>query len=332
MALYRVLDSIKHKDKDKLREQFALDVLTGFSAEKKYLPSLYFYDEEGSRLFSEIMNQPEYYPTQCEFEILRTHSKKISELIGDVPFNLMELGAGDGRKTQLLLEQLLSEKKNFSYIPVDISEDAVAQMTDRLHQELKNLKIEGVVGEYMDSVDLVQQRSSEKNVILFLGGNIGNFTPSYAMVFLRTLWRHLDSGDLLYIGFDLKKDVFVMNKAYNDRAGVTAAFNLNVLQRINNELGANFDLSKFKHYGSYNPVIGAMESFLISLEDQEVYVKELEKNFSFYGYEAIHLEYSHKYLPKRIHELAAEAGYEVIAKLTDEREFFMGSVWKVIKD
>ncbi len=328
---YKVLDSIRNQKKDALKEQFALDVLTGFSAQKKYIPSKYFYDERGSILFEKITDQVDYYPTRCEFEVFEKNKGNIAGAIGKEHFNLIELGAGDGRKTKVLIDEFMRKDMDFTYIPVDISESAVANMTTKFKEEFDGLKIKGVVGEYIDALDDIRENSAGRNVLLFLGSNIGNFNPEAAFVFLRIIWKHLNPDDYMLIGFDLKKDLKRLTQAYNDTEGVTADFNINVLRRINNELGGTFNLENFTHYGFYNPVIGAMESYLVSLKDQSVFIKEIEKTFHFKAYEPIHLEYSNKYLLEDIQSMANETGFIQVENFFDNERNFVDSLWRVKK-
>ncbi len=328
---YEILDSIRNQDKDQLKENFAIDILTGFSARKKYIPSKYFYDAKGSELFEQITDQVDYYPTKCEFEVFERNKGQIAGVIGKDHFNLIELGAGDGRKTRVLLEEFLAKDMNFTYVPVDISESAVSNMDQQFAKEFPNLDFKGIVGEYIDSIESIKSNSKGRNVLLFLGSNIGNFNPESAFVFLRILWKHMNPDDYMLIGFDLKKDLKKLTRAYNDEKGVTAEFNLNVLRRINNELGGTFDLSKFAHHGIYNPKIGAMESYLISLEDQDVYIGEIEKAFHFNAYEPIHLEYSNKYLLPDIEKMASDTGFSLVENFFDSEKNFVDSLWRVQK-
>ena len=328
---YKILETKTENDAQSMREQFALDVLMGFSSKHKYLPSKYFYDDRGSELFSKITETPEYYPTQCEFNILQSKGRDIAQSLGQTNMNIVELGAGDGRKTLLFLRQLLENQQNFEYHPIDISEYAIEKLDQTLKRELPELSHQGLVGEYFVSLKWIKENKKGKNVILFLGSNIGNFHLAQALVFLRSLWKNLNHGDQLLIGFDLKKDIDVLLWAYNDRSGFTRDFNLNILERINRELGGHFDLKNFQHFGTYNPHIGAMESYLISLCQQDVIIDELEKGFRFRAYEPIHLEYSYKYLEEDIAYLAKESGFSIQKNFYDQKKFYINSLWQVEK-
>lgn len=329
---YKVLHPRTFDTDSLLREAFALDVLMGLSSEHKSLPSKYFYDDAGSALFSQIMDLPEYYPTSCERLILEARCWDIAEAVANEPFRLVELGAGDGRKTRLLLDSFLQAKLDFDYVPVDISEAAMRDLTKRLSGELPALRCSGLVAEYFDGLRWLARESGTRMLVLFLGSNIGNFTGPGQRVFLRTLWSALDDGDLVLTGFDLKKDIDVLLAAYNDGQGVTKRFNLNLLQRINAELGGRFNLNDFRHFGTYNVFSGAMESYLISLHDQEVFIGALNRSFRFRAWEPIHVEYSFKFLPSDIPRLAEETGFEAVGTYGDPASYFIDALWRVRKE
>lgn len=327
-----VLDSLTSRNASSLRDQFAFDVLMGLSAEKKYLSSKYFYDSYGSELFEQITDLDEYYPTACEFEILQQVAPQIAATLGKDSFDIVELGAGDGRKTKVLLSRLQARDIDFSYIPVDISESAVNELCAALEVSHSGLAVQGIVGEYFDSIRYLNNNSERRKLVLFLGSNIGNFDFASALQFLRTIWQYLNHDDLLLVGFDLKKDIQTLLQAYNDSRGITRDFNLNVLTRINRELGGQFQLDTFSHYGLYNPVGGAMESYLVSLEEQTVYIDEIQKYFSFRAFEAIHMEYSYKYLLSDISDMAADTGFEVLHHWPDSNNYFVDALWQVRKE
>jgi L-histidine Nalpha-methyltransferase len=313
-------------------EQFALDVLMGLTSSPKSLPSKYFYDDEGSRLFAKITDTKDYYPTQCEAEILKNHSQDFLSFIPNrEPINFVELGAGDGRKTQIFLDNLNGINQNISYVPIDISQAAVEGITQQFRSQFPKLQIEGIVGEYFQALKWMATRQKSRNFVLFLGSNIGNFNHSQAEVFLRTMWNALNDGDFLLFGCDLKKNIDVMLRAYNDQEGYTKLFNINLLKRMNNELGANFQIKDFDHFGTYNIKLGAMESFIMSLKRQEVFVKHLGKTFCFEPYEPIHVEFSFKYLPEQINRLAKDTGFLPVAQYMDTKNYFCDSLVRVAK-
>jgi L-histidine N-alpha-methyltransferase len=327
----KVIDSHENTESFGSIEEFALDILVGLSETAKTLPSKYFYDEEGSRLFTEITRLDEYYLTACERETLESNKEQIAYHFGSQPFNLIEFGSGDGQKTSLLLQHFLEKQLVFRYVPIDISHSAMIDLFDHLGQNFPELEAEGLVSEYFTGIKWLANHTKRKNLVIFLGSNIGNFSHAQARVFLRNLWSSLKNGDEVLIGFDLKKDIELLLSAYNDSKGVTSRFNLNILKRINRELGGQFDLSKFRHFGTYNVFNGAMESFLISLEDQEVFIEQIGRSFKFRAWEPIHVEYSYKYTEADIRNLALETGYSVKENFYDPKRYFIDSLWAVNK-
>lgn len=311
------------------RTSFANDVLVGLSERPKRLPSAYFYDEEGSRLFQRIMGLPEYYLTRCEREVLASHSQEIGRQLGSEEINVVDLGAGDGAKTAILLERLMRSGSTVRYVPIDISEEALRQVTDRMCSEFPGLEISGLVTTYATGLRwLAEHGGPAANLVCFLGSNIGNFAKPRARAFLQGMWRVLRSQDALLIGFDLKKDIDVLLAAYNDPQGVTAAFNLNLLRRMNVELGADFDASKFRHFGTYDVHSGAMVSYLVSLVQQRVTIASLRMAFDFAPWEPVHTEYSYKYVPTDIEDLARDSGFRIEADYADGRGWFLDSLWR----
>lgn len=331
MRRYRVLHPRSQESAASARDTFALDVLMGLSSHPKSLPSRYFYDDAGSRLFTRITELPEYYPTACETAILREHGEEIARHAGGAPLRLVELGAGDGRKSGLLLDIFHRAGLEFSYVPIDISVGAMKSLTRALARTAPTIQVEGLVAEYFDGLRWLARESGTRMLVLFLGSNIGNFNAPGQRVFLRTLWNALSNDDLVLIGFDLKKDIDTLIAAYNDRAGVTAAFNLNMLTRINRELGGQFDIDRFRHFGTYNVFSGAMESYLLSLESQEVHIGAVNRSFSFGAWEPVHVEYSFKFLPSEVRRLAAETGFEPVAEFHDGLQYFTDALWCVRK-
>ena len=314
-ADYKILAEHDYADSFTERDAFALDVLVGLSSPRKALSSKYFYDSRGSELFQEITQLPEYYLTEVESEILDTHRDQIAGHLRGEPFNLIELGAGFSDKTTTLLRHFHRCRLEFQFVPIDISESATRQLVETLKRELPECEVHGLVGEYFDGIKWLNNRSRRKNLVLFLGSSIGNFTHSEACLFLRNLWNSLNPGDLVLIGFDLKKDIDLLLKAYNDAKGITSAFNLNLLERINRELGGQFDIAKFRHFGTYDVFSGGMESYLVSVERQTVFIEAIGRSFTFEPWEPIHTEYSHKYLVSDIETLSAETGFEIVGHL-----------------
>lgn len=331
-AGYRVISPDELKDLYQEEQEFAYQVLIGLSERPKRLPSRFFYDDEGSRLFQQIMELEEYYPTDCEREILTRYSGELADLVADRPVDVIDLGAGDGAKTMTLLEHFARRNLDFRYIPIDISEQAMKTVVAETKRRLPQLPVNGLVSEYIDGVQWMRRTSAGRmKLVLFLGSNIGNFERPLAREFLQRVWSALDSGDRLLLGFDLKKDIDVLLSAYNDKEGVTAAFNLNLLARMNRELGADFDLAKFQHYGTFDVLSGAMRSYLVSLEPQSVWVEALRQRFEFAAWEPIHTEYSYKYLRSDVVSLAKANGFRIEAEFLDERNWFVSSLWTVDK-
>lgn len=306
--------------------QFATDVLSGLTRTPKKLYSKYFYDEQGDKLFQEIMQMPSYYLTYSEFEIFDTHRQAILEQIGDKPFDLIELGAGDGYKTKVLLRHFLFKGADFTYRPIDISENVLLELENDLTENIPELDIQGLPGDYFQMLEKLSASSNRQKVILFIGANIGNLTRDQASDFLRQLQQSMASGDLLLIGFDLKKDPQTILDAYNDSTGITAAFNLNLLHRINRELGANFNVDAFKHWETYNPLTGETKSYLVSKQKQSVAF--LDTKIHFDAWEAIDVELSQKYSLKEIENLAKTTGFQVQQHFFDKRHFFVDTLWQ----
>ncbi len=310
---------------------FAEDVRRGLSSNPKFLSSKYFYDDEGSRLFQEIMKLPEYYLTKSEFEIFSTQTKQIYEAFGaSGEFDLIELGAGDGAKTSVLVDYFLKRKAAFTYVPIDISEEALHFLTDKFTAQFPNLSIQTERGDYFRTLETFKSKSDKRKIILFLGSNIGNFGRQQAQDFFASLRAVMNDGDRLFIGFDLQKDPRAILSAYDDAAGVTAAFNLNLLTRINRELSADFNPADFSHYASYHPIEGAARSFLMSRKTQTVTVESLNATFEFAAWEPIFMEISQKYNLAMIEDLARASGFQIAENFFDGRNFYANSLWKPV--
>lgn len=310
---------------------FAEDVRHGFSSTPKFLSSKYFYDDEGSRLFQEIMKLPEYYLTRAEFEIFQTQTPKIFDAFSakNEEFDLIELGAGDGTKTSLLVDYFLQQNAAFNYIPIDISQEALNVLTEKFAKQFPSLSIKTEQGDYFKTLETLGTKTANRKIILFLGSNIGNFSQEQAVGFFTNLRAVMNENDLLFIGFDLQKDPNTILDAYNDESGVTARFNLNLLSRLNRELGANFNLEDFSHYAAYHPIEGAARSFLMSRKEQTVFIESLGESFEFRAWEPIFMEISQKYHLEMIAELAETCGFQVVENFFDGRHYFVDSLWQV---
>lgn len=311
---------------------FAQDVLAGLTSTPKSLSSKYFYDDEGSRLFMEIMKLPEYYLTRAELEIFTGQTADIFEAFsrGASGFDLIELGAGDGTKTAVLIDHFLKQGYDFTYLPIDISQEALDALSAKFTLEFPDLAIESKTGDYFRILETLKDGSDRRKILMFLGSNIGNFDREQSLDFFRQLRGVMNERDLLFTGFDLQKDPHVIVRAYDDARGVTAAFNLNLLKRMNRELGANFNLDNFSHYAVYRPVDCAARSFLISREKQTVYIEALGRSFDFEQWEAVFMEISQKYSLSMIGKLAAESGFRIEKNFFDSRNFYTDSLWKPV--
>jgi len=311
-------------------DTFAQDVLKGLSAENKYLSSKYFYDDNGSRIFQEIMNMPEYYLTDAEFEILSMQSKQIVEALHfSQPFNIVELGAGDGFKTFKLLEYLVNNNVDFNYVPIDISQEAIDALTERLKDRLPNINIKPQVGDYFEI--LKQNKKSDfPSLLLFLGSNIGNYQEDKAIELLKLFNENMKVGDKLLVGFDLKKNPITIHNAYYDKHGITKRFNLNLLLRINRELDADFKIDDFDFYCHYSPLTGEVRSYIVSLRQQEVLLKKLNTSISFDYNELIWTELSKKYSVQEIDALALTSNYKAVHNFLDCKHYFTDSLWEKI--
>ena len=312
-----------------MNDQFAADIRKGLHHNPKYLPSKYFYDEVGDRLFQKIMGLSEYYLTDAEFQILYNIKADLPEK-GRLmqSFNLVELGAGDGYKTKILLKHLIRSEVDFRYIPIDISENVLNKLQSDLQSTFPELSVEPVTGEYFSALDKIRKHSSGRNFLLFLGSTIGNFSFHEAVDFLKMLHNHMNDGDYILIGFDLKKDPLTILRAYNDYAGVTRDFNMNLLHRINRELGGNFRDENFYHYPMYDPSSGEARSYLISRMAQEVYIEKLNETISFALGEPVLMEISRKYDREGIENLATKAGFTVCEFFFDDRRYFTDVLWQ----
>lgn len=307
-------------------DTFGKDVIKGLTSKPKRLFSKYFYDDEGSRIFQEIMNMPEYYLTNAEHEILRSQSQAIFDSLGyDQKFNILELGAGDGLKTKSLLKNLIKNHIKFSYTPVDISAKALELLQADLLHDIPELDVQPITGDYFE---LLQSENafSEPVLLLFLGSNIGNYEREQAIDLLKLMRTFLKTSDRLLIGIDLKKDPNLILNAYNDPHGITRRFNLNLLNRMNKELQADFNIAEFGFYPFYNPATGEVRSFIYSKKCQTVHFKKLGIQIEFDTNEMIHTELSKKYAPDEIEIIAKLAGFQVKKHFMDPKKYFTDSL------
>jgi dimethylhistidine N-methyltransferase len=300
-----------HPAETSLREE----VLAGLSARPKSLPCKLFYDERGSILFDEICRLPEYYPTRTETRILEVSAGEIAELIGPGA-EILELGSGSSRKIRILLEALETPA---AYVPIDISREHLRRSATALAAEFPELRVAAVCADYTAEFEM-PNLGEERRVAFFPGSTIGNFEPEEAEAFLRRIAKLIGHGGGLVIGVDLKKDRTVLERAYDDAAGVTAEFNLNILRHINGALGADFDLSRFRHVALWNEIEGRIEMHLESRAAQTVSVAG--QRFRLTRGERIHTENSYKYEIGEFHRLAGRAGLTARRTWTDEDRLF----------
>lgn len=303
-------------------------VLHGLSQPNKSLPSKFFYDAIGTKIFNQITQHPDYYLTQCELEVLNYCKPFFINLLRNQKFNLIELGPGEGIKSFLLIDYFMKMGLTFSYLPIDISAEYLQKIITFFNYTLPTLELSAVHSDYFSALNHLEI-NHKRNLVLFLGSSIGNFSFEETQEFLKQLHDTLNVGDYVLIGFDLRKDVTQLLRAYNDSDGLTTQFNLNLLERINRELGGNFKLNHFRHYPCYNVFTGAMESYLISLLDHSIYIEVLNKSFDFYKSEPIHTEFSYKYHLKDINDFARAAHCKVIENFFDDKKYFANSLWEV---
>lgn len=313
------------------QHEFETDVACGLEKPNKQLSYKHLYDENGCELFNQITRHPDYYLTRCELEILTHHKQQLAALLGSTPFNLVELGPGDGSKAQILIKQFTHDSLNFIYSPIDICTEYLIGIASQFQKHLPTLDVTPIHSTYFRGLEWVSDNISRRNVVLFLGSSIGNFAKDEMADFFQHLWLSLHNNDYALIGFDLAKNSDILLRAYDDNAGITRAFNLNLLKRINRELSADFVLENFRHQAVYNAQDTAMESYLISEQDQRVNLNHLAKTFFFKKSEKIHIETSHKYHLSQITELAENNGFRIVGNFSDSKNYFVDSLWQVIK-
>jgi len=301
---------------------FAADVRRGLTATPKFLLPHYFYDALGSALFSAICELPEYYVTRAEDEILRERSEEIAASFGP-SVRLVELGSGSARKTRHLISAIMARQASLEYIPVDVDAGILTASAHELLTDYPQLSIHAISGDFREPAALLRPHlppSNERTVVLFLGSSIGNLDPSESGAMLANLRTALAPGDALFLGADLRKSPSVLEAAYDDPLGVTAAFNLNLLGRINRELGGTFDLAAFAHRAFYNEAAGRIEMHLVSRKAQSVLIDGYEIVFA--EGESIHTENSHKYDATTLNALATAGGFTIEQRWTDRNGYF----------
>jgi L-histidine N-alpha-methyltransferase len=306
---------------------FEKDVHEGLNLSPKYLSSKYFYDKIGDELFVQIMNMPEYYLFNAEFEIFQKQQEQMIQALSiqkDTYFELIELGAGDGTKTKELLKVLDKRDFSFDYLPIDISQSSLDKLDAALKNEMPNVTVKTKQGDYFEVLASLKD-SHHPKVVLFLGSNIGNLLDRQAHDFIYQLGGSLRSNDKLLLGVDLIKPVEVVLPAYNDASGITAEFNLNLLDRINKELAGDFDRNKFVHKPEYTDEEGIAKSYLMSTEEQTV--KVMGENYVFQKGEKIHTEISRKYSDDIVSKILEDTDFNILSKLTDSKGYFRNYIF-----
>ena len=311
-----------------LRSRLLAGALAGLARRPRSLPSALFYDARGSQLFQWITNLPEYYLTRVEREILAAHGAQIVAPVAGARCTVVDLGAGDGHKTEQLLQELIARGTAVTYAPVDISQAALDVAEERVRADLPRVALRPVRATYARALRLLAgDRDAGPKLVLFLGSSIGNLEPEEARRFLADLRRALRPGDHALVGFDLVKPLEVLRRAYDDSQGLTRAFNLNLLARLNREAGADFDLQAFRHVATWDPTRPAMESWLESTRRQTVRVGRA--SHAFQAGERIHTEISCKYTGAHIADFAAGAGFAEAGRFTDRDGWFADALWRV---
>jgi L-histidine Nalpha-methyltransferase len=298
-------------------------VFTGLTGEPKALSPWLFYDEAGSRLFEEITELPEYYVTRTERQILAEHADEIiSAAAGGRDLSMIELGAGTATKTGLLLNAVVRLQGSVTYYPIDVSQTALDEARSRLEAELPEVTVEPIVADYTEGIRQNSTFHGGRRLVLYIGSSIGNFSPEDAVEVLRSVRAQLSPGDCLLLGTDMVKDAQMLHVAYDDAAGVTARFNMNVLTRINREFEGNFDLRLFRHQARWNAQESRVEMHLESLLPQKVAIRALDLEVRFLSGETIHTENSYKFTDESVLELLTRAGFRLRQQWSDADKWF----------
>lgn len=308
---------------------FFNDVVKGLQASPKYLLSKYFYDAEGDALFQKIMDAPEYYVTNADLEIFSQQSDALAKTLvnGDQNFEILELGAGDASKSSYLLKSLAAAQKKYTYRPIDISDSIIDFLHSEMPKRVPGIVVSGLAGEYLPMLKKAYAESPKKKLLLFLGSSIGNYELDEAQQFLKQVYQIMQPGDLILVGFDLKKDPNQILAAYNDAGGFTKAFNLNLLTRINTELDANIDINAFDHFPTYNPMTGACRSYLVSKKNQIISIPNAT-DIVLARHEAIDMELSQKFSIADIDAMADALGFLPKPYFFDQKGWYCNAIWE----
>lgn len=299
---------------------YADEVAHGLTSCPKHLPCKLLYDERGSALFEEITRLPEYYPTRTELEILECNSRDIALAAGS-PVSVVELGAGTATKTSTLLRAVAGRQMRVKFFPVDISSSALAEANRRVREEFPDSLVKPIVVDFSNGFSFLREISGRK-LVLYLGSSIGNFDWNDAIAFLRKVREQLAAGDALLLGTDMAKSPQILVPAYDDAQGVTAQFTINILHRLNRELGANFDLASFRHVAEWHPGHSRMEMYLESCRRQSIAVKLLGRTIGFSPQERMHIENSYKYTMDMVERMLCVSGFRLTESWFDRRNWF----------
>lgn len=315
------------KNTENVDDRFARDVRAGLGKSPKTLSCVYFYDRTGSGLFEKICRQPEYYCTRAEAEIIKRHARDIAAIC-DRTSRIVELGSGNSEKTRILLETFIDSDIQATYYPIDVSHAVLEESAAVLKEACPPLNVRPIAARYEDGLGMLETVDG-KILLLWLGSSIGNYERESANAFIARLKSRLSIGDHFLLGVDLVKDPAVLEAAYNDRSGATAAFNLNLLARINRELGGHFRLQRFKHQATFNAEEGCIEMYLVSSCVQEVRIDALDLSVRFEEGERIHTENSYKYRPEEISLLGSRNGLSLINQWFDSGKRFSLNLFEV---
>jgi len=302
------------------KNSFADEISEGLNQNSKFIQPKFFYDSIGSRLFEKICSLPEYYPTRTEISILKKLQSDLPNFL-DGDFRLIELGSGSSTKTRLILDILSKNQSKLEYFPIDISE-IITESSELLLKDYPKLKITGIIDTYEGGLEFLKDYDSKNNLVIFLGSSYGNFSPDDGLDFLIKINSMMKSNDLFLIGLDLVKDKSILESAYNDSQNITAEFNLNVLNRINNELDANFVLENFRHYSIYNDQKQRIEMYVESLLNQTVTIGKSSEQIYLKKNELIHTEFSHKFQIHQIENLLKQSGFNLIKIWLDDKQHY----------
>ena len=319
---YRIDSDVSYfkPDSTKSKKTFAEEIKYSLNQAQKFISPKFFYDNTGSMLFEKICTLPEYYLTRTETKILKELKNDLPEYM-DEQFRLVELGSGSSTKTRLLLDIFDKLHDAIEYMPIDISE-ILRDSSKSLQRDYDNLQITGIVDTYEKGLEFLKEYDEKPNLIVFLGSSFGNFCPDEGFEFLNKINKTMKGSDLFLIGLDLVKEKEILENAYDDSQGITAKFNLNVLQRINQELDGDFDLEKFTHVAKYNEDENRVEMYLRSLEKQSVQIPKADVSLTFEENELIHTEHSHKYSLSKIPKLFENTGFKINKIWQDENNHY----------